>query len=276
MVRTTVGERALSGAEGRGGAADSSEDPAEPPSQGGAWLGREPNELEWTEGESELGRPEADNRQVHHLLRISLGGDPFKCFPAEGLVHVEAQFVDFDGNTSETARVDGLATLPEYGIVGYLQPGEAGLYAGLDVEGQLVLVDRSGGQRQPVSGMTPVGVHAWEGKLWLVGHNGGNPLVAEIDVDGDVGRVEDWDASREAGSDLGSRIEVLDDRALPTREITWDGPRNALGPAIFVSPHRLDHHADGTTTWLVAGPDFQSGGEARTAIAYAPVGVSYP
>lgn len=68
----------------------------------------------------------------------------------------------------------------------------------------------------------------------------------------------------------------VDDRRLPSRKTEWADPRTATGPFPFLSEHRLDHYADGTTTWLVVGPDYLAGGQPETAIAYAPVGVAYP
>jgi hypothetical protein len=189
---------------------------------------------------------------------------------------VEAFFVDAEGKRLATARLKGLDTLPEYGIVGTLQPRPEGLYAAVDVEGQLVLLERAGGGRRTVGGLVPVGVHEWEGKLFLVGDDDGTPRLLEIGANGALGGVERWDASVAARKNLGSEIEVLDDRTLPSHKVRWQGPRSAMGRAPFLHAHRLDHYADATTSWLVAGPDFEAGGVTFTAIAYAPVGVSYP
>jgi hypothetical protein len=192
-----------------------------------------------------------------------------------GSVYTVARFIDFEGKVIDEAGVGGLEMLPEYGVRGYFQSNDAGLYAGLDVEGQLVLLDHSGGQRTPVAGMTPAGVHRWEGKLYLVGDAGGAPKIAEIQDDGGIGNIRTWDASLEALDDLGAEIEVIDDRSLPSTEARWSAPRTAMGSFPFLHEHSLDHYADGTTTWLIAGPSFSAGGEDRTAIAYAPVGIAY-
>jgi hypothetical protein len=197
-------------------------------------------------------------------------------FTVDGTVRTEARFISIEGRTTDEVTLAGLDTLPQYGFLGYLQGNESGLYAGLDVEGQLVVFDRSGGKRVAVSGMTPAGVHEWDGQLYLVGEDGGRPKVAPIDDDGDIGDVDDWDASIAAIESLGGEIDVIDDRSLPSREIKFGNPRTAMGNFPFVQSHRLDYYADGTTAWLVAGPSFSAAGEDRTAIAYAPVGVSYP
>jgi hypothetical protein len=191
-------------------------------------------------------------------------------------VRVHARFLDHDGKTVNKISLDGLAEVPQYGIAGYLQASDQGLFAGLLSTGELVVFDQSGGRVKGVSGIEPVGVHRWEGRLWLVGMRDGSPAVAEITDDGSIGDVQGWDASRAAASALPDPLEVVDDRRLPAHTVTWKDPRNAVGPAFFVSPHSLDRYADGTTQWLVAGPSFDFGGEPRTSVAVAPVGVSYP
>jgi hypothetical protein len=223
-------------------------------------------------------------RQAEDLVVLGTGGDRLD---AEGVIVVryridtdvrtEARFIDKNGDTVDTEKLPAMDGVGEYGIQGFLQRNADGLYAGVDSEGQLLVFDRSGGQRKTVSAMTPVGVHVWDGKLWLVGTDNGKPVVASIDDSGDIGSVKLWQSSLDAASELGSEIDVIDDRSLPSTETTWKNPRTALGPFPFVHAHTLDHYADGTTTWLVAGPSFTvAGGEERTVIAHAPVGVSYP
>jgi hypothetical protein len=188
---------------------------------------------------------------------------------------VEARFIDSEGETFEEVGIGGLETLPEYGITGFLESDDTGLYAAIDVEGQLVLIDTSGGRRVGVGGMVPIGVHRWEGQLYMVGDAGGRPAIAHIDGDGDVGDVEIWESSLDAIDELGSEIDLIDDRSLPSKKITWGGPRTAMSAFPFVHPHGLDHYTDGVTTWLIAGPSFSVGGEDFTAIAWAPVGIAY-
>ena len=199
-------------------------------------------------------------------------------FTSGGATRTEARFIDGAGETVERTALSGLDALPEYGILGYFQANASGLYAGLDREAQLVVFDRSGGSRRTVSGMTPVGVHKWEDRLFLVGTNAdGRPVVAEIDDDGDVGDVEDWDAARDAADELKGSIDVIDDRSLPSAEQTWENPKAAMAEFPFLSPHSPEHYADGVTTWLVRGPSFTSGGgDEQVSVGYAPVGISYP
>jgi hypothetical protein len=153
------------------------------------------------------------------LVRYTLGGT----------VRAEARFIDRDGATIDEVSIGGLDTLPAYGVVGYLQANAAGLYAGLDAEGQLIVLDRSGGERKGIGGMTPIGLHRWEGELYLVGEANGKPKIAHIDDDGDMGKVRTWDASQEAAAALDGKIEIIDDRILPSTLTTWKSPRTAIG-----------------------------------------------
>jgi hypothetical protein len=191
-------------------------------------------------------------------------------------VRHQARFIDADGETVEAVNVSGLDELPPYGIVGNIEAGPNGLYVGLGADGLLLILDKSGGKRREVSGMTPVGVHRWEGELFVVGVHNSSPRIAAIDVDGKVGKAQKWDSSSAAASGLKGTITVVDDRTLPSTDRDWKNPVSAMGPAPLVHPYSLDHYADGTTTWLVAGPSFTAGGEPIFAVAFVPVGVSYP
>jgi hypothetical protein len=192
-------------------------------------------------------------------------------------VRSEARFIDYAGTEIETVRLDGLENLPSYGIVGFAQSNDEGLYAFLDTEGFVTTFDKSGSQRMGVGGMIPIGIHRWQGDLYLVGQtDSGRPRLAPIQDDGDIGDVQTWDSAEMAADNLGSKISVIDDRSLPSRDVTWRNPRTAIGTNFFVSPHSLDHYAEDTTTWLVAGPSFGEGsGNVRRAIAWVPVGISY-
>ncbi len=190
-------------------------------------------------------------------------------------VRVRAFFYNHLGERVDAADLSGLEMLPEYGIPGYLMGTEAGLYAAVDVEGQLILLDKSGGRRLSFNGMTALGVHRWDDVLYVVGEADGRPKIASIDDDGDVGSIKTWDTSLEALDQLGGTIDVVDDRSLPSRDLEWRNARVATGNFPFVTAHSADFYADDTTTTLVAGPSFSAGGEARTAIALAPVGIAY-
>ncbi len=49
----------------------------------------------------------------------------------------------------------------------------------------------------------------------------------------------------------------------------------AIGTWPLMTPHPIDTYALQTTGWLVAGPTFEST-QLRTAVAFAPVGVTVP
>lgn len=214
---------------------------------------------------------------------LGVGGD---IGPGEGLVvvrysvggstHIEARFIESDGSTSDVAPVSGLESLPAYGIQGFLQPVGNGTYVGLDVENQLVVIERNGGGRRAVNGMTPIGVQRWEGEVFLVGTGGSGPVVAAIQSDGDLESIQGWDASAETADNLNRAINVIDDRALPSSRTRWQSPITAMGAFPFLHAHSLDHYADATASWLIAGPRFTVGAEDRTAIAFTTVGIAYP
>jgi hypothetical protein len=151
-----------------------------------------------------------------------------------------------------------------------------GRYVGLTNEGRLLIVDGGGGRFRNVEGMTAVGVHSWEDRVYVVGTADGRAVVSRIDESGAQGDVLAWEASRTFAGNLDGTVVVSDDRSLPAREVEWKRPRSALGAAPFVSPFSLDANATGVTLWLLAGPDFESGGEPFTALALVSVGVEYP
>ena len=165
---------------------------------------------------------------------------------------------------------------PDASLVGRLLPVSRGRYVGLTSEGRLLVVDGGGGRFRDVDGMTAVGVHVWEDRVFVVGTTDGRPVVSRIDETGAQGEVLAWEASRAFAANLDGTVIVTDDRSLPAREVEWKRPRSAFGAAPLVSPFSLDPHATGVTLWLLAGPDFESGGEPFTALALVSVGVEYP
>jgi hypothetical protein len=139
----------------------------------------------------------------------------------------------------------------------------------------LLTFDQGGGTVTPITSMIPVGVHAWQGNLWLVGTSNSGPVIAPINSGG-VGAVTTWSASLATASAIGGDVGVQDDRSLPSRTTTWSNVQTATGPFPFLHAHALTQQASGTTLWLFAGPSEASGGVTITSFAMAPVGVSYP
>jgi hypothetical protein len=192
-------------------------------------------------------------------------------------IWVDAVFLGAGGQRESVATIDGAWDFGEDAVVGSLQFAHNGLVGGLLVSGDLVLFGRQGGFVRPVdNGMSPVGLHAWNGDLWLVGTQGATPVVARLDDDGNPGSPTPWRASERAAEALAGRIAVLDDRSEPRRWIGWDFPGSAMGEHPLVAPEPPSRFGDDTTGWLVAGPSFDAGGEPRTSVAFGPLGISYP
>lgn len=188
----------------------------------------------------------------------------------------EARFYDDFAAPTESVSLNGLDDVEAYGVGGYLQASDEGLWAGVLASGQVLVFDKSGGRVRDAAGMTAVGVHRYEGKLFLVGESDGRPRVAAISDEGGIDGASNWEASQAAAAALKGTLEIADDRSLPARTRNWKSPRNAIGPAPFVSAHSPDPYADGTTLWAIGGPTFDSGGEPRTAAAVGAVGIAYP
>jgi hypothetical protein len=135
---------------------------------------------------------------------------------------------------------------------------------------------RSGAQIRAADGLEAAGVHVWDGALWVVGTAGGEPVVAAIDDGGRQSQPVLWSASLAAVDALAGDVLVLDDRSDPMRRVAWSAPRTAVGPFPFVHSHAPDAYAIDTTSWLVGGPSHAAGGDTETAVAFGPVGISYP
>ena len=193
-------------------------------------------------------------------------------------VILEGRFLDDRGRTTDIAPVSGGdPLLGQDAVLGQLQIAPGGTVAGLLSDGRMVLFDRNGGSVGSFSlDMTPVGVHRDEsGSLWLVGESGG-PVVAPLGSDGRPGTPVAWTASERAAAALGGDVRVLDDRTDPRRYTSWPDPTSAIGPYPFLSAAPPLVYAQDTTAWLFAGPSYSVGGEPRTSVAMAPVGITYP
>lgn len=194
-----------------------------------------------------------------------------------GAPAMEALFFDEEANLTARVTVPGLPP-PEYGVLGNLHFNDKGTVAGLTSLGNLVVLDRSGGGTVAIdASITPVGVHRWEGALYLVGTRGTEPVIVPLDDTGHPGQPIAWQASEDAQRNLGGALDVRDDRTFPSRQITWTNVKSAIGSSPFLSAFSPWPHAKGTTLWILAGPVIDSGGgQPVTSIAIAPVGISYP
>jgi hypothetical protein len=214
---------------------------------------------------------------------LGVGADPANSvgfvvlsYTRNGAVIMEARYIDQFANPVATVPISGLPP-PAYGILGYLQVNSHGRVVGLMSTGSLLTFDRSSGSIVNVNPqILPVGVHSYSGQLYLVGTTAGKPVIAAIDDTGQPEAAVEWVASEVAGAALGGALTVTDDRSFPARTTTWPMVATAMGPFPFLSPHSPWPHAPSTTLWVVAGPEFQANATKMTAIAVAPVGISYP
>lgn len=191
-------------------------------------------------------------------------------------IRVEARFYDEDGVLTSRVGIPDPGEIPPFGIRGYLQANDAGLVAGLTEDKRLVLFDRASARVVGVDGLDPVGVHVWDGALFLVGTAGGGPVVAPILDSGAVGAPVAWVSSQALARAFGRPIEVTDDRAPPRRTTRLGEPRVPSGPFPLLTDHTSHRYAEGTTLVLVGGPTIGEGPNAFTLLAVAPAGVSYP
>jgi len=197
----------------------------------------------------------------------------------DGQPVLEGRFIDDHGRTTAVVPVTGgdPLVLGQDAVLGQLQISDDGLVAGLLIDGSLVSFNRNGGQVASYSlAMTPVGVHRDSGgSLWLVGEDGG-PVVAPLGEIGQPGAAVAWSSSEQAAAAIRGEVRVLDDRTDPRRYTTWTDPTSAMGTSPFLTAAPPLVYAQDTTAWLFAGPGYSVGGEPRTSVALAPVGISYP
>lgn len=214
-----------------------------------------------------VGAEENGDDHVTLLARTTGGGAPV----------MEALFFDVEANLTARVTVQGLPP-PEYGILGELRTNDQGVVVGLTSLGNLVVFNRSGGGTVAVdASITPVGVHRWDGALYLVGTSGTRPVILPLDAGGHPGQPITWQASEDAAANLAGALDVRDDRSFPTRQVTWTGVTSTIGSSPFLGPFSPWPHAKGTTLLLLSGPIVNSGGGVPvTSVAIAPVGIRYP
>jgi hypothetical protein len=194
---------------------------------------------------------------------------------------VEGRLYDRDANLISKAHIN-TPPLPEYGLIGTLQHSDAGLVAGLLPDNNVVLFNsdpNSGRIVKVENGMKPVGVHSWEGNLFLAGVAGEpeRPVLAYIDKNGQFPNVVPWVASEKAAAVLAAgNLTVIDDRTLPSRNVVWPQTPSANSVFPFVTAHAPFKHSTGTTLWLIGGPQVDVNNRKQTAFAMSPVGISYP
>jgi hypothetical protein len=190
---------------------------------------------------------------------------------------VEAIYLDSEGQIVARSTLSGLDAEPVDGVLGFLMSIDGRSFLGLLDTGDLIAFDRGGGGARPAgTSFSPLGVHRWDDRLFVVGISGADPAVARVGSDGSVGDGLLFTAARNAQQALSGSLVVLDDRSDPRQHHTWTSPASAIGPQPFLSPFSPDVYALDTTGWLIAGPSFGGGGGEQTSVAFAPMGISYP
>lgn len=198
-------------------------------------------------------------------------------YTAGGARQVEAWTFDEDGLALNRIPVDlDLAELGEHAVVGSLVPSDGGFVAGLLTDGRVVAFDAQAGGTLSVDGFEPYGVQADGGALWVTGMADELPVIAPLRAGSGLGEAQAWDAAIDAAATLSRGVEVRDERITPHGKQVWSEARSAIGPWPLVSPWPLDPYAIGETGWVVAGPAYETGLGPVTAVAWAPVGVSFP
>lgn len=190
--------------------------------------------------------------------------------------------VVYDDLAQEVTRfpVDLPAPLiSEYSVQGYIEYSDAGLAAGVIGDG-FVLALAGGVSRvlDPLEelGLEAVGVHRFDGRLYVVGTLDGQPAIAPLTDSATFGAPQVWTSSLALAQRLAGGLTVIDDRAIPQTERFWDDVTTAIGPFPLISAHSPAVVAPDTVAWAFAGPSFQAGGESVTQIGIGPVGVRYP
>jgi hypothetical protein len=164
---------------------------------------------------------------------------------------------------------------PEPRILGQLQANDAGVYAGLLSNGQLLSFHAGGGGAKDLPNFDVQGMIKQDGILWVTGIAEGRPVAGKVLSSGEIAQVIRWKSAERAAANLQGTIAILDERYSPAEPVTWDNPITAIGSWPFMSPHPLDTYAIETTGWLIAGPSFESI-QTRTAVAFGPVGITVP
>lgn len=187
----------------------------------------------------------------------------------------EARYYDEGGELTSRVAIDVGDPIDAYGIRGFMHSNDAGLVAGLVNDGRLVLFDRTGGRIVDVGGMDPVGLHVWQGSLYVVGTANGQPVIASIHDDGQLTAPSVWESSRSLLASLEPGLAVTDDRQPPRRTTEFAAPRS-VGSFPLITEHTSHPYADGETLFAIAGPSFGEDQNAFTLVAITPAGVTYP
>ncbi len=188
---------------------------------------------------------------------------------------VQAFFLDRLGQ--EVARRDVALPVdtPAYAVLGFLQFDDGGRGAGLLPDGRLFTLSR-----RDSAVVTPPfdaqGILRWQGELFVTGTEGGTPVVARLDPNGDLTGTVDFRTVIRAEEALLDGSFVNDERSRPLRRDRWDIVQSGIGERPLITPWPVDPYTNASVGWLLAGPSFATGIEPVTAVGFAPLGVEVP
>lgn len=192
---------------------------------------------------------------------------------------VEAITYDDLAEEVDRYRLDLPETFGTYSIEGFIEFSDAGLGAAVIGDGfVLALAQGRGILLDPTAshGMQAVGVHRYDGELFVVGVKDDRPVIARLNNSARLEPEQVFSSSINIAANLAEGLEVIDDRATPRQNRRWSSVRSATGPFPLVSAHTPGLVAEGIVVWAFAGPFFMAAGEPITQIGIGPVGVNYP
>lgn len=187
---------------------------------------------------------------------------------------VAAFFIDRFGQIQATVEVD-LSGESAYAIPGFIEFADSGVGAGVMSSGEVFVLTLQGGSAIEAP-FTVGGVLRWRGEVYVTGTDGDEPVIARVTPAGELADAVPFTSSIVASNGLDRKITVNDERGDPARSRSWEEPRTAIGEHPLISPWSIDAYTLWSTGWLVAGPNFDSGVEPVTAVAFAPVGLEVP
>jgi hypothetical protein len=194
----------------------------------------------------------------------------------EGEVRVEGRFIDHLANVTHVVNITGLDDYGEDAVVGFMQQSSTGWVVGVLESGEVFSFDQKGGRLRSTGNLQAVGVHRWEGEVYVVGIGSGRPAIARVGPSGDLEAAQLWESSELTARALGAPLRIMDDRIRPVRFVTWENPVQAVGQSPFLHPHSPHQYGLGTALLLLAGPSYSTAGESFTSAALGPVGLTYP
>ena len=202
--------------------------------------------------------------------------------------------LDKDGKEMYRTFISSMPVLSDDETIkaaGYLLSSDGAAVVGLLKTGHLLFYNHHQGTSciqtaseiiQHSSGLAPIGIHQWDGRLWLVGLLNNQPAISALNpsIEQCSARIETasiWNTSIQARNKLEQGVTVLDQRSAPTEQYRWNPAKTGMGAFPFLHAYSPDKLAIDTTGWIIAGPSFSfDGNNTMTSIAFISIGISYP